>query len=323
MHELFEYVEDKPKRGDVSLALILSIALHLTVVSWFIVQYYKTPPKAVDTTARFVELVPPSQQQQQMQQQRERQFMEAPGPKTKQPTRNDAPLSDADRKASMPRPTGDRPTIRPGTGQGMYNGGPRGMQAPPPEPAQQNKPSPESLDPLTPSQGSKSIQPYRGGQQNDENPPQVDWKAVIKDAATAQRQQQQQQRIPLGNLDAGGDLGGDLGIADTGPMSFETTWFDWGPYAASMVAKIRYHWYENMPQIIRTGLRGVVVIRFTIQRNGQITDIEMLSSSGVPPFDNAAKRALELASPLNALPPNFPKDHERVVARFFYNMRPQ
>ncbi|MCA1597218.1 MAG: TonB C-terminal domain-containing protein, partial [Chloroflexi bacterium] len=54
--------------------------------------------------------------------------------------------------------------------------------------------------------------------------------------------------------------------------------------------------------------------------NGSVSDIEILKGSGVPPYDFAAKHALELASPLKALPADFPKKSERVTAMFYYNM---
>src|SRR5439155_21793366 len=116
--------------------------------------------------------------------------------------------------------------------------------------------------------------------------------------------------------------GGEKGFAESGPLSFESQWYDWGDYAQSMVSRIRVNWYNNMPQLIQTGLKGVVTIRFTIQRNGQITDITMLSSSGAPPYDFAAKKAIELSSPLNPLPNDFPNATEHVTAMFFYNSEP-
>ena len=85
---------------------------------------------------------------------------------------------------------------------------------------------------------------------------------------------------------------------------------------------IRVNWYNNMPQLIQTGLKGVVTIRFTIQRDGRITNIEQLSSSGHPPYDFAARKAIELSSPLNPLPKDFPNPSERVTCMFFYNQEP-
>ena len=88
-----------------------------------------------------------------------------------------------------------------------------------------------------------------------------------------------------------------------------------------MVSKIRVNWYANMPQLIRTGIGGVVTIRFTIQRDGRITDVTLLKSSGHPPYDFAARKAIELSSPLNPLPADFPNRDERVTAMFYYNTR--
>ncbi|HEX3580800.1 MAG TPA: energy transducer TonB, partial [Thermoanaerobaculia bacterium] len=122
-------------------------------------------------------------------------------------------------------------------------------------------------------------------------------------------------------FDLGHAAGGEKGYtADAGPLSFETQWFDWGDYAESMVSKIRINWYGIMPDLIKTGLKGVVTIRFTIHRDGRISDITILKSSGVPPYDNAASKALEASSPLKQLPADFPKDSERVTAMFYYNM---
>ena len=69
-------------------------------------------------------------------------------------------------------------------------------------------------------------------------------------------------------------------------------------------------------------MKGVVTIRFTIQRDGRITEVTLLNSSGVPPYDNAARKSIELSSPLNPLPKDFPKPTERVTAMFYYNSTP-
>ena len=141
----------------------------------------------------------------------------------------------------------------------------------------------------------------------------VDWRSAIREVGKVAS-------LGGGNGFDLGAAGGEKGFAEAGPLSFETSWYDWGDYAQSMVSKIRVNWYANMPQIIRTGMQGVVTIRFTIQRDGRVTDIEILKSSGVPPYDFAARKAIELSSPLNPLPKDFPNPDERVTAMFFYNM---
>lgn len=318
VHDLLDYVEDKPRRGDLSLGVLVSIAVHLTVLSFLFVYSLRSPEQETQVPARFVELVPQLPQSQRQQQ--EPPVTEAPGPKRSNP-RPDAPLSNADRKASRPNPIDAPPTLMPGDRRPLMQEIPqKGTQSqtdgPSLDPQQERAmASPQSGgSPASAAPGADSMPAFRGSQS-----PQVDWKEAIKDVAA---QPSSRRGTPTGDWRTmPGGAGDDLGHAETGPMSFETQWFEWGDYATGMVARIRYHWYSNMPQIIRTGLRGIVTIRFTIQRDGTITDVEIISSSGIPPYDNAAKRAIELASPLAPLPQNFPKPSERVTARFFYNSK--
>jgi TonB family protein len=144
----------------------------------------------------------------------------------------------------------------------------------------------------------------------------VDWRSAIREVGKVASLGGGQQGMDLGNT------GGEKGFAENGPLSFETSWYDWGEYAQSMVSRIRVNWYANMPDLIRTGMKGVVTIRFTIHRDGRMTDITILNGSGIPPYDFAAKKALELSSPLNPLPKDFPNDTERVTCMFYYNLEP-
>lgn len=320
MNGLFEYIEDKPRRGDVSLAVLLSIALHLAALAWLATRHYTQPSTESEDPVRYVQIVPEMTQQ----------FTEAPGPETNREPRIDAPLSDKNRKAMTPEPTGPEPTDRPGDGRGIYDGGPRGMppvpppqqQATPParreQPAQQTSPEADATAPGAVEQRAE-MQAYRNETQQDTatDAPAVNWQEALRGM---QNSEQRPSAPRIGRFDAGGSVGGDVGTAETGPLSFESNWFEWGDYAAKMIARIRVHWYDNMPDLIRMGVRGTVTIRFTIERDGTISNIEMMSSSGVPPYDNAAIRALQLSSPLHPLPANFPKAQERVTVRFLYNM---
>lgn len=305
--------EPKAKPGGISLAVGTSLVVHALLILLFIWAYKPAPPVADSLPiARYVQLI----------QQNPKQFTEAPGPKVDQAPLN-APFSDANRKASTPKPTGDQPTNRPGDGRRLYtpamNSAPRAPREPvATAPAQQQgtigadpavaapPPPPVALDPdrLVYREPVKAAAGVPGG---------VDWKSAIREVSKV---------ASLGGGDAI-DLsqsGGEKGFAEQGPLSFETQWYDWGEYAKSMISRLRVNWYANMPQIIRTGLKGQVTIRFTIQRDGRITNIETLKSSTVPPYDYAARKAIELSSPLNPLPKDFPNPTERVTVLFFYNM---
>jgi protein TonB len=311
--------EQQSWRGGVSWPVILSMVVHVVLIVWLIHSYRgvrnsdPAPP-----IAHYIELIRANPQQ----------FTEAPGPKVKTAPLN-APLSGANRKASTPQPTGDTPTTRPGDGsQAMYaprlEGGSGGrsaaaQQAQPPQQAMQQQSSamrpqeqpPSSNAALTYRQPAPQQQPAAAANG------QVDWRNAIREVGKVASLGGGREGLDLGHL------GGDKGTAEAGPLSFETTWYDWGEYAESMVGKIRVHWYEEMPMpLLQTGMKGVVTIRFTIHRDGTISDVTIITSSGIAPYDYAAKKAIELASPLKPLPADFPKETEHVTAMFYYNSEP-
>lgn len=303
MEEQLDFVFEEKRRTGVSVAIALSLILHVLFIGYVVLTYRPvTPTQATSPMVHYVELI-----------RQNKQFTEAPGPKTDTAPIT-APYSDANRKASMPQPTGDKPTLRPGDG-GFYtphtSAGDRGgaPQSSPAQPAQAGSSTPPP-QPLA-SANARTFT-YRPQQANANA---VDWRSAINEVGKIASLGTGQQGIDLGG-------GGDKGFAESGPLSFESQWYDWGEYASSMVSKIRVNWYNNMPQLIQTGMKGVVTIRFTIQRDGRITDLEILSSSAVPPYDFAAKKAIGLSSPLNALPADFPNATERVTCMFFYNQEP-
>jgi TonB family protein len=110
------------------------------------------------------------------------------------------------------------------------------------------------------------------------------------------------------------------GQVDLGPLSFDTEWYDWGPYAAEMLRRIRYHW--DIPEIAEMGVPGVVRIHFFIERDGRVTGLEIERESGHPPLDFAARDAILNASPLPPLPADLGGTfHEGVTITFYYNTK--
>ena len=304
-------VEEKRKGGGIALAVAVSLILHALLIVWFIRSYRPARTAASVPVARYVELIKQNPQD----------FVEAPGNPTKTAPLN-APLSDANRGASMPEPTGTNPTRRPGEGNTIYtppSGSSRSQaSSKPSQPSPQFQTSSGSASAQARTAASDDRLIYHESQQQTAasaaTPSNAaDWNRAIREVSKV---------ASLGSgdgLDFGG-AGGEKGTAAQGPISFETQWYDWGDYAQSMVSRIRVNWYANMPSLIRDGIKGAVTIRFTIQHDGRITDVTILESSGAPPYDYAAKKAIELSSPLNPLPKDFPKPYERVTCKFFYNM---
>jgi protein TonB len=301
--------DQKAQSGGLSLAVAFSIVFHAGLIVLFLATYKPAAPQAATPMMRYVDLI----------KQNPREFVEAPGRAVESAPLN-APWSDANRRAATPKPTGDKPTTRPGDGGGLYTP-PAGSPGPAEQPQKGAQEAPreaqaaaEAASPVasTPSSLSSRMPALRT-EASAAATGAVNWRSVVSDV---------KQVASIGGgeaLDLSSATGGEEGKAETGQLSFETQWYNWGEYAQSMVSKIRVHWYDNMPMLIRTGLKGVVTIRFTIQRDGRITDVILLNSSGAPPYDFAAKKAIELASPLKPLPADFPKSTERVTAMFYYN----
>lgn len=321
MERPFQYLEPAPEPEGTALGVGVSLTLHVAALLFAFLSIRETP-RLKEEPLRYVELVPPAMAPLTPAAP-PRNFVEAPGAAIEEPPAPNAPLSDANRRASTPNPSGTTPTRRPGDGSGglFIPGGPAsapGAESPalppaPPRASEEPRGNGEEGGPVA-SEGlqyevaaGQARSPERVGATDADA---IDWNSAIREAGK------------VASLGTGGRVGGDQGFAESGPISFESQWYDWGPYAAQMVARIRLHWYNNMPEIIRMGMRGVVVIRFTIQRNGQITDVTILQSSDIPPYDFAAKKAIELASPLAPLPADFPQATERVTAAFYYNSNP-
>ena len=109
----------------------------------------------------------------------------------------------------------------------------------------------------------------------------------------------------------------------TGTMSFDTQGFPWGDYARRVHIIIQNHWEDRLPLAYREGVRGHTCLHIVIQRDGTISDIQVVRPSSVPPFTRAALDAVHASSPLPPLPKDFPEDREGSSWCFFYNLLPQ
>ena len=117
----------------------------------------------------------------------------------------------------------------------------------------------------------------------------------------------------------------DGGFVDSGPLSFETSWYDWGAYADEMVRRIKLHW--DIPKLAELGWKGRLTIHFDIRVDGSVSGATLVSGSGIPPFDYAAMQAILRSNPFRPLPKDLLKEvpgkqKEGVTVTFFYNMRP-
>ena len=244
------------------------------------------------------------------------EFVEMPKQRSERPSRPKAPASDLDRRAHggvglpalTPGSHGNTPELR------LEPESRRGTQRQPEPPAGERQASRE--------QGRAENQ----GSQRDPGLNATDRGAgavliVPKDGGGSQP------RTPtlkgLGGYGSLGSSGGAVpehkgGQVDVGPLAFDTEWYDWGPYAAEMLRRIRYHW--DIPEIAQMGVPGVVRIHFFIERDGRVTGLEIQRESGRPPMDFSARDAILNASPLPPLPDDLGGVfHEGVTITFYYN----
>jgi TonB family protein len=83
-------------------------------------------------------------------------------------------------------------------------------------------------------------------------------------------------------------------------------------YLSTMLELIRRNWDE------RQQASGTTVIKYTIQRNGTITDVQIEKPSGYPALDFMSQRALLLTRQLPALPAAFSEPSLTVHLVFSY-----
>ena len=105
-----------------------------------------------------------------------------------------------------------------------------------------------------------------------------------------------------------------LGLGGPGGSSAFDQDFEYAYYVRQMLARVSANWQ-------RVPVRGttMVIVRFTILKDGSVHDVEIEESSGLSVLDRAASRAVYLADPMPPLPNSYPRDRVGVHLRFQYS----
>ena len=101
-------------------------------------------------------------------------------------------------------------------------------------------------------------------------------------------------------------------------ISFDSRGVDFGWWLRRFVAQVKGNWF--IPQAAMV-LKGRVVITLYIHRNGTISEVTVIQSSGIQSLDSAAVNALKSSNPTVALPPEYPEDRVLFTVTFLYNTR--
>jgi TonB family protein len=303
-------------RSSFRRALEVSLLLHLLLIFLVAPQVEELWPTS---NASAVELVPEVSPDQQPP--LEFEFVDLAEEREEEPVSDQVPLSDLDRRAHGGEgEAASRAAVQGNTQQLVEADGGQffGAGSAPMRPGEQ-------VPQVTPPERPQEEPIERPTEERREQP---DDEGAGEEAQEPERQEPAIKLPPPGAWALPPDEGGmferpdtDGGQVDTGGLSFDTQWYDWGPYAKAMLAKIRRHW--RIPEIARLGVQGVVQIRFFIERDGTVTGLRITDESGKPPMDFAARDAIADSSPFEPLPSDLTGvDREGVTITFFYNASP-
>jgi TonB family protein len=105
----------------------------------------------------------------------------------------------------------------------------------------------------------------------------------------------------------------------------DTMGVDFGPYLKRLRLIVQNHWDALVPESALPPLMksGTVTIEFAIQKNGGVTGMKLVTSSGDVALDRAAWGGIIDSVPLPTLPGEFKGDYLRLRCNFVYNPVPK
>ncbi|MGA3201873.1 MAG: energy transducer TonB [Bryobacteraceae bacterium] len=117
----------------------------------------------------------------------------------------------------------------------------------------------------------------------------------------------------LNQAQSKGYLGSDLQLLS------DPSGFDFGPYLRQILTSVKRNWMSVIPDAVKTGRKGTVLIQFIIDRHGTVPKLVVATSSGTLAFDRAAVTGVTASSPFPPLPAEFKGDQIRLQLAFKYN----
>jgi TonB family protein len=99
---------------------------------------------------------------------------------------------------------------------------------------------------------------------------------------------------------------------------------DLGPYVTDVYDSVNRIFLANVPESLVKGEKGIVVVRFKVQKDGALVEesLTVESSSGKKEMDEAALKAVRTAAPFGRFPEAFPKPDIYLRFSFYYNTSP-
>lgn len=102
-------------------------------------------------------------------------------------------------------------------------------------------------------------------------------------------------------------------------VTFDTREFKYQTYMMRLKERIERIW-KYPPEAARSGIKGDLLIRFTIKKNGRLADVEIERQSGNRSLDEAAVQALKDGEPYWPLPDEWRRDDLTITGHFVYSI---
>ncbi|MGH9158959.1 MAG: TonB family protein [Vicinamibacteraceae bacterium] len=102
-------------------------------------------------------------------------------------------------------------------------------------------------------------------------------------------------------------------------FDFDRKGVEFGPWIRFFRAQVRSNWL--VPEAAAV-MKGHVVITLNVWKDGRISDITVVRTSGIDAFDRAAVNALRWSSPTRSLPSEYPDEKVFFTVTFYYNEWP-
>lgn len=126
-------------------------------------------------------------------------------------------------------------------------------------------------------------------------------------------------QLPSSDVPGGGGQGTAYGAME---LLTPTEGVDFSNYLARVYTSVKQNWFAVMPESVRLGDKGIVVLQFKIMRNGNVPTGEpvLLRYSGKEPLDRAAVSSIRASNPFPPLPSAFSGPYIELRFGYYYNL---
>lgn len=129
----------------------------------------------------------------------------------------------------------------------------------------------------------------------------------------------------------GGGEGGDYGLSQgrngaktmgQAEILTDTMGVDFGPYLTRITEIVRNNWYNLLPPSVYPPIlkQGKLSIEFFILKNGQVSGMQVHTTSGDVALDRAAWASITASNPFPPLPREFQGQNMGLRFYYFYNL---